>query len=298
MNFNKFSSFHPFFVPPECVLLHHPLHRPSIDQILRCDWLQNRSKKSLANSTSLEEAKSIIQKRKKASFWCPKSRRTSPLSPTKSLDKPPEPIDCYTKKYNNVPVDKFKNPLEQESSLSSAKTLIPIHNHSSTFKRNNSLINSSKIVVKNHKNENLKIVQNNDIIQVRSYSNDNLEEMSTESDKDFDRFMMIPTRTSCNEDLLRALNPLEKEVRKIMYAYGIGDEAIEKHIDHGPRSEIIGIYRILLMRLKSQKEQAAITNSSQVLDNSHSMKNNSSRISNGKNHKSQRKKGSNFCAIL
>lgn len=264
---------------------------------MRCEWLQNRSKKSLANSSSLEEAKSIIQKRKKASFWCPKSRRTSPLSPNK-LDKEqqPEPIDCYTKKYNNVPVEKFKNPLEQESSLSSAKTIIPINNHLSTFKRNNSLINSSKIVNKNYKNEAIKIVQNNDIIQVRSYSNDHLEESSVESEKDFERFMMIPTRTNCDEELLRALNPLEKDVRKIMNTLGISNELIENHIDNGPRSEIIGIYRILLMRLKTQKEQASIANNGHTSDKRNESTN--SKFSNGKNHKSQRKKRNNFCAIL
>jgi len=281
----------------ENTLLHNPLHRPSIDQILRCEWLQNRSKKSLVKSqTSLDEAQTIIQKRKKASFWCPKSRRTSPISPNKIEKQPPEPIDCYTKKYDNVPVEKFRNPIEHESSISSAKSVIPINNHLSTFKRNNSLINSSKIVNKSHNNV---IVQNNDIIQVRSYSNDHLEDSSMDSEKDFERFMMIPSRTNCDGDLLRALNPLEQEVRKLMNTLGISNELLEKHIDNGPRSEIIGIYRILLMRLKTQKEQASIVNGSQVPDRRSYKTSNASRISNGsRNHKSQRKKRNNFCAIL
>lgn len=282
----------------ENILLHNPLHRPSIDQILRCEWLQNRSKKSLVKSqTSLDEAQTIIQKRKKASFWCPKSRRTSPISPNKNEKQPPEPIDCYTKKYDNVPVEKFRNPIEHESSMSSAKTVIPINNHLSTFKRNNSLINSSKIVNKSHNN--VMNVQNNDIIQVRSYSNDHLEESSIESEKDFERFMMIPSRTNCDEDLLRALNPLEKEVRKLMNKLGISNELLEKHIDNGPRSEIIGIYRILLMRLKTQKEQASIVNGSHMPDRTSYKTSNASRCSNSsRNHKSNRKKRSNYCAIL
>lgn len=284
----------------ENTLLHNPLHRPNIDQILRCEWLQNRSKKSLVKSqTSLDEAQTIIQKRKKASFWCPKSRRTSPISPNKvEKQQPPEPIDCYTKKYDNVPVEKFRNPIEHESSMSSAKTVIPINNHLSTFKRNNSLINSSKIVNKSHNNVTTN-VQNNDIIQVRSYSNDHLEDSSIESEKDFERFMMIPSRTNCDEDLLRALNPLEKEVRKLMNSLGISNELLEKHIDNGPRSEIIGIYRILLMRLKTQKEQASIVNGSHIADRTSYKTSNASRCSNSsRNHKSNRKKRNNYCAIL
>ncbi|CAG9798671.1 unnamed protein product [Chironomus riparius] len=296
----------PGILSPSCVkliqntLLHNPLHRPSIDQILRCEWLQNRSKKSLVKSqTSLDEAQTIIQKRKRPSFWCSKSRRTSPISPNKIEKQPPEPIDCYTKKFDNVPVEKFRNPIENESSsMSSAKTVIPINNHLSTFKRNNSLINSSKIVNKSHNNNNV-IAQNNDIIQVRSYSNDHLEDSSIESEKDFERFMMIPSRTNCDEDLLRALNPLEKEVRKLMNSHGISNELLEKHIDNGPRSEIIGIYRILLMRLKTQKEQASIVNGNQGPDRRSYKTSNASRSSNSsRNHKSLRKKRNNFCAIL
>jgi hypothetical protein len=179
--------------------------------------------------------------------------------------------------------------------MSSAKTVIPINNHLSTFNRNNSLINSSKIVSKSHNNAIESITR----IQVRSYSNDHLEESSIDSEKDFERFMMIPSRTNCDEDLLEALNPLEKEVRKLMNSLGISNELIEKHIDNGPRSEIIGIYRILLMRLKTQKEQASIVNGSQVSDRRSYKTSNASRCSNSsRNHKSQRKKRNNFCAIL
>jgi serine/threonine-protein kinase NIM1 len=107
---------------------------------------------------------------------------------------------------------------------------------------------------------------------------------------------MIPSRTNCDEDLLRALNPLEKEVRRLMNSLGISNELLEKHIDNGPRSEIIGIYRILLMRLKTQKEQASIANGSQVSDRKSYKTSNAS--SSSRNHKSLRKKRNNYCAIL
>lgn len=214
----------------------------------------------------------------------------SPLSPIRQ----PEPIECYTKKYNNVPAEKFQNPLHKDT-LSSATTVIPIHNHKDhkNLQRNNSLINSSKIVQKrNAKNGHIEIVQNNDIIQVRSYSQDDpSEDSSMESDnKDFEKFMMIPTRTNNDENLLRALNPMEQEARKIMRTLGILDEMLEKNIEHGPRSEIIGIYRIIIMRLKTQKEQSSISHHSPV---------NSDKLNNNHNHKLQKTKKHNAtCAIL
>lgn len=253
------------------------------------NWLHQRPHKPLS---PLNEARSIMNKRKKASFWCTKSRKTSPLSPLQPI-KQPEPLECYTKKYNNVPVEKFKNPLETSSS---ATTVIPIHNNLSTFTRTNSLTNSSRIVPK-RKNGGLEIVQDNDIIQVRSYSNDEPSDESSvgSENKDFDRFMMTPTLTNCDENLLRALHPMEQETRKIMRTYGIHDEVLEKNIDHGPRSEIIGIYRIVIMRLKTQKEQASIVSH-------HSPTTNSDKLNNNHRHKPQQKtksyRNATKCAIL
>lgn len=105
----------------------------------------------------------------------------------------------------------------------------------------------------------VEVVRNNDIIQVRSYSNDDpTDDSSVDSERDFDKFMMIPTRTHFDANLYKSLEPLEVETRKIMKNLGINDDVLEKNIEHGPRSEVIGIYRIIIMRLKTQKEQASI----------------------------------------
>lgn len=202
--------------------------------------------------------------------------------------KQPEPIECYTKKYNNVPVEKFKNPLENDASP--ATTVVPVHNNLTALSRNNSLINSSKNVKKWN---DVEITQNNDIIQVRSYSNDDPnDESSVASERDFDKFMMIPTRTHSDDGLLRALDPLEIEARQIIRSLGISNEMLEKHIEHGPRSEVIGIYRIVIMRLKTQKEQASIVSQSPVI---------SDKLNN--NHKpnsqtTKKKRNATKCAIL
>lgn len=134
-------------------------------------------------------------------------------------------------------------------------------------------------------------MQNNDIIQVRSYSQDDPFEDSNIESEDFDKYMMIPTRTERDEAVLRGLTPLEQETRKIMRTLGIDDEVLEKHIEHGPRSEIIGIYRIIIMRLKTQKEQASISHHSPAI---------SDKLNNNHNHKIQksRKQNATKCAIL
>lgn len=274
-----------FDLQTECILLHNPQQRPIIDQILHCEWIQQHPKRS---QSPLHDARNIIQKRKKASFWCTQSRKTSPLSPVLT-PKHPEAVECYTKKYNNVPVEKFKNPLENDSS---ATTIIPVHNHSSSIQRNNSMINSSKIIRK-------KSIKNNgsgdkvDIIQVRSYSQDDpSEESSVDGEnKDYEKFMMNPTLTKLDVNLLKTLHPIEQETRKIMRTLGVNDELLEKNIEHGPRSEIIGIYRIIIMRLKTQKEQSSIIHHPPV---------NSDKQNNNHNHKSQKNKKHNAtrCAIL
>ena len=72
--------------------------------------------------------------------------------------------------------------------------------------------------------------------------------------------MMLPSKTNNDENLLRALHPFEAQTREIMRTYGITDEMLEKNIQHGPRSELIGIYRIIITRLKTHKiAQAAPT---------------------------------------
>lgn len=170
--------------------------------------------------------------------------------------------------------------------------MIPIHNNLSSIQRNNSLINSSRVVHKrNQKNGLVENVRHSDIIQVRSYSHDDpLEDLSAETEKDFEKFMMLPTRTNSDAILLRALNPLEVEVRKVMKSLGISDGMLEKNIEHGPRSEIIGIYRIIIMRLKTQKELSSISQQSPViydkLNNNHH------------NHKLRKTKNATKCAIL
>lgn len=247
----------------QCTLLHHPLHRPNIDQMLGCEWLQQQHSKQLYELQVNNQVKTIIQKRKK-SFWCTKSRRTSPLLSSSSSSssttnqmtpKQPEVITCSTKKYNNVPTENFKNPLEQEmllASSSATKTIIPIQNISS-FNRNNSLINSSRIVNSRKTSQVFQSNNNNDIISEEKSS---LNDRSSNEDIDFEPFVLIPTRTNSSLDFAKVLHPIEQNGRKIMESnYGIEKKLLETEIINAPHSQIIGIYRILILRLITQQKE-------------------------------------------
>lgn len=260
----------------ECILLNTPLHRPKVDQIIKCDWLHNNLQKSKKVSSEFDEAKSIIRTRKKA-FWNSSSKIRGSPSPQKqgsaSSDqrKVEKCIECYTKKFNNVPVDNFKNPIERVSPTSSATTnsssipnhttVIPISNNfNKKLLRNHSLINSSKIVVNKTFSKKIgpkDVINSHEIIQVknvqssrpsrprleRSYSQiveEDDESLKSATDREFEKFMMFPTRTNGDELYMTALSPLEVETREILKTYGIDWMMLEKAIDNGPRSDIIG----------------------------------------------------------
>lgn len=62
-------------------------------------------------------------------------------------------------------------------------------------------------------------------------------------------FVMAPTNTDC----LDALHPLEIEARAILQKIGMTSEMLCHAIDSGPRSELIGAYRIVMYRLQRRK---------------------------------------------
>lgn len=146
-------------------------------------------------------------------------------------------------------------------------------------------------------------MQKNDIIQVQTFTNNdnannNGEEISIESDsRYFDKFMMLPTPSSNKDDY--ELHPLEVETREILENYGVDAEMLEKHTENGPRSEIIGIYRIVIMRLKviQDRERVKELELNGCSVNSYPSSKSSSAKSNG--HKSATKKrNATKCAIL
>lgn len=109
--------------------------------------------------------------------------------------------------------------------------------------------------------------------------------------------MMLPSKTNNDENLLRALHPFEAQTREIMRTYGITDEMLEKNIQHGPRSELIGIYRIIITRLKTHKiAQTAPT----IINNESPVHLKLNDKTNNNNHQKtlHKKQKTKLCAIL
>lgn len=79
------------------------------------------------------------------------------------------------------------------------------------------------------------------------------EKLHRTIDDEHGRFVMYPTVAVSSEGN-RHLHPLETETRRLMKALGINGEMIARAVVNGPRSDIIGVYRIIMHRL--QREQA------------------------------------------
>lgn len=71
-----------------------------------------------------------------------------------------------------------------------------------------------------------------------------------EDDEEQGDFIMSPTNT----DDLTELHPLEMEARQILEKLGITSEMLCRSIESGPRSDIIGAYRIVVHRLQKQQQ--------------------------------------------
>uniref|UniRef100_A0A182NEA4 non-specific serine/threonine protein kinase n=1 Tax=Anopheles dirus TaxID=7168 RepID=A0A182NEA4_9DIPT len=81
------------------------------------------------------------------------------------------------------------------------------------------------------------------------------EKLHRTIDEEHGRFVMYPTMAVSSEGN-RHLHPLETETRRLMKALGITGEMIGRAVANGPRSDIVGVYRIIMHRL--QREQTNV----------------------------------------
>ncbi|XP_049533697.1 sperm motility kinase-like [Anopheles darlingi] len=79
------------------------------------------------------------------------------------------------------------------------------------------------------------------------------EKLERTIDEEHGKFVMYPT-TAVSSEGNRHLHVLEAETRRLMKVLGITSEMLNRAVANGPRSDIIGVYRIIMHRL--QREQA------------------------------------------
>uniref|UniRef100_A0A182JWA4 non-specific serine/threonine protein kinase n=1 Tax=Anopheles christyi TaxID=43041 RepID=A0A182JWA4_9DIPT len=83
------------------------------------------------------------------------------------------------------------------------------------------------------------------------------EKLHRTIDEEHGRFVMYPT-TAVSSEGNRHLHPLETETRRLMKALGITGEMIGRAVTNGPRSDIVGVYRIIMHRLQREQTNARL----------------------------------------
>uniref|UniRef100_A0A182W9W3 Protein kinase domain-containing protein n=1 Tax=Anopheles minimus TaxID=112268 RepID=A0A182W9W3_9DIPT len=83
------------------------------------------------------------------------------------------------------------------------------------------------------------------------------EKLHRTIDEEHGRFMMYPT-TAVSSEGNRHLHALEMETRHLMKALGITGDMIARAVTNGPRSDIIGVYRIIMHRLQREQTNARL----------------------------------------
>ncbi|XP_041776544.1 probable serine/threonine-protein kinase MARK-A [Anopheles merus] len=83
------------------------------------------------------------------------------------------------------------------------------------------------------------------------------EKLHRTIDEEHGRFVMYPT-TAVSSEGNRHLHPLETETRRLMKVLGITGDMIARAVTNGPRSDIIGVYRIVMHRLQREQTNARL----------------------------------------
>ncbi|XP_050100921.1 uncharacterized protein LOC126581369 isoform X3 [Anopheles aquasalis] len=83
------------------------------------------------------------------------------------------------------------------------------------------------------------------------------EKLERTIDEEHGKFVMYPT-TAVSSEGNRHLHALEAETRRLMKVLGITSEMLNRAVANGPRSDIIGVYRIIMHRLQREQAQARL----------------------------------------
>lgn len=264
--------------------MHVPSRRPKINEILTSQWINNQH--ITLESALLSTSKPTPVQRTKKTHWFSRKRIINKRSDASQTDANLVQLYFNTKRANSVLEENFLHPIN----ILPAKTTdeMPNARDGQTKSRRRSIFghslkkkigpmeenkNKSNNIFTNHHTNGIdeKIpISHSDQMQalrrtVESSSkrnsitggdntNDNEHKHDDDDDNENDDeeqgdFIMLPTNTDCPD----ALHPLEIEARLILQKVGITSEMLCHSIDSGPRSEIIGAYRIVIYRLQRRK---------------------------------------------
>uniref|UniRef100_A0A336LTM6 CSON000143 protein n=2 Tax=Culicoides sonorensis TaxID=179676 RepID=A0A336LTM6_CULSO len=271
------------------ILVHTPSRRPNVDQLLESQWLTSpnlikelHEYQIALNTPRINRRKSLWFSARDRSIHRKKSKRDRQNGHV----KPFGPIICSTKRGGSVLCENYLHPIEQFR-INDTAEILPINpkrgrlfsgnmkkkigpiegleNKNSLQSKGNKNISSFNNNKSSFDSKSTECLKDPSILQKAS-SNDsttnlayNLSQKSTPlslktkfEDTDLIEeqkgFVMLPT---CTKDLSQ-LDEIEVNARKILNNLGISDDLLCQSIPSGPRSDIIGAYRIIVHRLQKQ----------------------------------------------
>lgn len=249
----------------ERILVHVPSRRPKISEILTSQWINNQH--ITLESALVSSGKPTPANINKKIHWFSRKRIIHKNIDASQADANLVQLYFNTKRANSVLEENFLHPINVISTVSGDDTA----NDAQTKTRRKSLFGHSlkkKIGPMEEKNKSnlfnncsngiedkISITHSDQIQALRktvessSKHNSIISQDDGNDDEEQGDFVMAPTNTDC----LDGLHPLEIETRAILQKVGITTEMLCHAIDSGPRSDIIGAYRIVIHRLQRRK---------------------------------------------
>lgn len=271
----------------ERILVHAPSRRPTLDQMLTSQWITHITHIEQMNNQKSTKRSSFFFSSHSSSSSNDRSHKTKNRRNSRSKDRSPElshftTIQCNTKRATSVLADNFLHPIENiqqyekddHTSVSDRfptkrmifsgnlkKKIGPMEQEKINYtqKSNNEIKSAnndiSSHITANNQNDvsNKNSVSSLDMANATGYVTPALSKSvtnldSTPYDEEQGDFIMLPT---CTTDMTH-LHLIEMEARRIMCKLGVSSEMLLRAIANGPRSDIIGAYRIIIHRLQKQ----------------------------------------------
>lgn len=237
----------------ERILVHVPSRRPTIDQILASQWINHQN-------ITLESA--LVPPSKPASkkmHWFARNQLRHKNGDL-SIDLNLVQLFFNTKRANSVLEENFLHPivvpppeeintLPENLSKPRRKSLFG----NSLKKKIGPMEDKTKGHLFNRNSIDGKAINTEQVQCLRKAAECNSKKNSISNpivdEEEQGEFIMSPS----NADVLTECHPLEIEARHILDKLGITSEMLCRSIESGPRSDIIGAYRIVVHRLQKQQ---------------------------------------------
>lgn len=304
------------------ILVSTPSRRPTIEQLLKCQWFEyaqalkyatnkTAATKPLSNTSSQDSNCSEVPIPRRRHFWFFSTRgqqgrysssksssrkNVSAANQTETTVPSLRTIKCSTKRAGSVLEESFLHPIELESAGTNHIKQIDTdlsNNNTSGHKdgNRNRRFSIGRIVKKRISPLEINGKQNSN--EAAADFRDRIQQII---DEEHGKHVMYPTTTPTGG----GAHPLETETRKILENLGITSAMIEKSVTNGPRSDIIGIYRVMIHRLQREQTIVNIANEAYYTDQRLKCQQNNLNNTRSERNRSQDRSSTNTlsCAIL